>query len=170
MSYRYRAVRQFNPSIRLTLRSLATLCTLMLTCTPTQRASAQAIPPGIMICQTPAFWCVVPSQDYPTGVPCWCNTPMGPVVGRAINPRQVVQQSAPSKPSKHGRDEPEEEIDLGGKADDCLNGLGNCDGSFASLVRKNAKTRAPKESRSGCTKDTDCKGDRVCEQGKCIDQ
>jgi hypothetical protein len=104
---------------------------------------AQGISAGIMVCQTPAFWCTVPSPDYPTGTPCWCNLDaMGyqRMNGYAINPRQVVQEAERKRGG--GEDGGPDVVDLGDEADDCLNGLGNCDGSFKSLVKR--KTRQSK--------------------------
>lgn len=174
MSCRDEIVHRSVALFRTTCRSLMLLCALALGVSLSQSAVAQGFPPGIMVCQTPVFWCVVPSQDYPTGVPCWCNSMAGPVGGYAINPRQVAHQSAPppstSQPTRDRGTSPDEEIDLGGKAGDCLNGLGNCDGSFTTLVRSKSKPQPSTGSRSGCAKDTDCKGDRVCENGRCVDR
>lgn len=34
------------------------------------------------VCQTPTFWCVI--GPGPVGVPCYCNTTMGPVFGVTV--------------------------------------------------------------------------------------
>jgi hypothetical protein len=84
---------------------------------------------------------------------------MGPIGGFAINPRQVIQQTPSPRPPKGGdkrpseEGEPEEEIDLGEKADDCLNGLGNCSGDFKSLVRQKAKKSSMGQSGSDQQRD-----------------
>lgn len=149
------------PPINISFKKYLSRITIILVMFPfliSSHTSAQGLPPGIMVCQTPTFWCAVPAPDFPTGTPCWCNTPRGPVNGLGINPRQVIQQTPTQRP-RGGSKEPtrndEEVIDLGGKADDCLNGLGNCSGSFKSLVTERAKmsnsdrTNPGQESPSG---------------------
>jgi hypothetical protein len=97
---------------------------------PTE-ASAQ-----VMVCQTPAFWCAFPGSA-PSGLGCYCMTLWGPVTGYSINPNEITQRPPPPerrpmpRPDYSPRSQPsEEEIDLAGRGNDCLNGLGNCQGAF----------------------------------------
>ena len=94
------------------------------------RASAQ-----VMVCQTRTFWCSFPGSA-PSNLPCYCNAPYGIVNGFSINPSQVM------KPQRQRRTDPnpppeqeQEEVDISDESKDCLNGLGNCSGSFRSAVR-----------------------------------
>lgn len=88
-----------------------------------------------MVCQTSAFWCVVPGKA-PNGYPCWCNTMYGPVSGFAIDPEPILHPS-----SRSSNEDEEEEITLDSAAEECLNGLGECQGKFKSTVKKNKNKR-----------------------------
>jgi len=74
----------------------------------------------MMVCQTPTFWCSFPG-NAPSGLPCYCLSGFGlPVNGYSINP----SQQAPEPESEPVSDEVE----------DCLNGLGNCEGDFQDAM------------------------------------
>lgn len=88
-----------------------------------------------MVCQTPAFWCVVPGKA-PNGYPCWCNTMYGPISGVAIDPNPILHPSSGSP-----NEDDEEEITLDPDAEDCLNGLGECQGKFKAAVKKSKSKR-----------------------------
>lgn len=94
----------------------------------------------ITVCQTQAFWCSFPG-NYPSGQLCHCNSFMGPLPGYTINPNTTMNPGR-SNPLP-GDEEDEEEVDLSSEQSDCLNGLGNCSGSFKSLAKK----KKPKRSR-----------------------
>lgn len=42
-------------------------------------------------------------------------------------------------------------------------------GAPAPAARQVPVTEAPAAGQAGCVKDTDCKGDRICEYGRCVD-
>lgn len=94
----------------------------------------QAAQAQYMVCQTPTFWCAVPGRA-PNGYPCWCNTAFGPVGGQAIDPTPYIQSQNPD------RGDEDEEINLESDAQDCLNGLGECKGTFKSAVKKKRNRR-----------------------------
>ena len=41
-------------------------------------------------------------------------------------------------------------------------------GAREDNTKETPPTETPVSSQGGCTKDTDCKGDRICESGKCV--
>jgi hypothetical protein len=88
------------------------------------------------VCQTQTFWCAFPGS-FPSGQACYCNSFYGPINGISINPTQYMPQPRDSR----GGGEEEETIDIGEEAEDCLNGLGNCEGRFKSAVQKKKKRR-----------------------------
>src|SRR5262249_8128607 len=90
----------------------------------------------VMVCQTQTFWCSFPGAG-PSGVPCYCNTFWGPISGLSINP--YANKPMPQGPNPRNKDpepDPDHEIDLGKQGNDCLNGLGNCSGSFRSYQQR----------------------------------
>jgi hypothetical protein len=100
----------------------------------------------MMVCQTQYFWCSFPG-NAPSNLQCYCNTYYGPIYGYSINPNEFARQPQESpipqerqpQESRPGRDTepiPQEEIILDEEAEDCLNGLGNCDGTFLGAVRR----------------------------------
>ncbi len=87
----------------------------------------------IMVCQTPTFWCSFPG-NAPSNLPCYCNTGFGRVNGYSINPNQ--QRPAP-RPRPRPNDEEDDVNTTSDQATkDCLNGLGNCDGSYRNAIRR----------------------------------
>ena len=41
-------------------------------------------------------------------------------------------------------------------------------GARETGTKETPPTETPVSGQGGCTKDTDCKGDRICESGKCV--
>lgn len=124
--------------VRRTIRSVSLGC--LIAASPIG-ASAQV--PGMMVCQTPAFWCSFPGSA-PNGLPCYCMTPYGSVPGYSINPVSVMQppqqpqrpRTRPVPDTRRAEPADDEEIVLDEDSDACLNGLGDCRGSFRKAVQK----------------------------------
>lgn len=82
-----------------------------------------------LVCQTPGFWCGIPAPDYFDRQPCWCNTAWGPVNGFTIIP---FASGVPPPAPRSERTPPAEEVVIDPAGEECLNGLGNCEGAFSS--------------------------------------
>lgn len=86
-----------------------------------------------LVCQTPAFWCGIIGPGPFGNAPCWCNSPMGPISGYTIVP-QVAGNPGGGNPgggNPSGGGNPGGGNPGGGNdPEDCLDGLGNCVGTF----------------------------------------
>ena len=111
-----------------------------------QGAPAKAQQGVPLVCQTPGFWCTIPAPYLVNGAPCYCNSQWGPINGFTIIPPtyQAPQQSYPQpqqgtpqrQTDNRRKTQDDEQVDVAEVADDCQDGLGNCQGSFSTAMRR----------------------------------